>query len=253
MDQRTGDRRADRLTGPVETHRDGERPAVPRGIGAALPHREHADVEGTVRQPRDQQGQGHQPHSAREGEKRDGESEHDVRNDHDPALPSLAAETAGNQRGGNRGEAEDGPQSAHQRGIAVQPLEHHDRQRNEENAKAEIQDRRGKGDPTERGVVDEHIGETGPRLREDGARRTGDDRLGQEHDQHGRQQKNGRGDGERKPGARQGGQRPGQGRTGAHRQRVGDAVKRVDTIPELPGNDQGQQGARPTVAERVSQ
>ncbi|HXM53615.1 MAG TPA: hypothetical protein VN913_10090 [Candidatus Binatus sp.] len=209
MDQRPGNRGADRLPSPVQPHRDGERAAVPGRIGAPLSHREHADVEGAVRQPGDKQRRGNQPDIAGENEERDRKPGNQVGHEHHQTLPSLAVDAPGDQRGRNRGEAIDSPQSAHQGRIAVQSLQHQHRYPNQENAEAEIQHRRGQSDPTECCVVNQHIFETGPRISEDGARYGGSNRLGKGHDQYGRQQKDGSRHGEGEPRAGQGGQHPG--------------------------------------------
>src|SRR3982074_3285520 len=114
VDQRAGDRGADRLSSPVQTHRDGEGATVPGGIGPPLAHGEHSDVEGPIRQPRDQQGRRGQPGIAGEGKEREGGAGDHVGDDHDASLPALAIHPAGDERGRHRSEALDGPQSAPQ-------------------------------------------------------------------------------------------------------------------------------------------
>ncbi|HEY8736683.1 MAG TPA: hypothetical protein VIO62_06535 [Candidatus Dormibacteraeota bacterium] len=138
MDERSRERRADRLPGPVDAHRDGKGTAKPRGVGPALPKREHADVKGAVREPGDQHGAGHDPGIAPDRKKQDAESGGEGAARHHQALPTLRVHAPERERGGDRRQAIDGPELADQDRIGMKPLKNHHRHGHDQDSQTDI-------------------------------------------------------------------------------------------------------------------
>ncbi|HEY8677376.1 MAG TPA: hypothetical protein VIN39_01935 [Candidatus Dormibacteraeota bacterium] len=120
----------------------------------------------------------------------------------------------------------------------MQALEHQDGDRDHEDAEADVHQRDDERDAAQRGIPDQHMPEPGPRLGEDRTGAALSDRLPKARHQGGRNDVDRRGGDERQSGTGQGGQRARQRRAGADRDRVGDAVQGVRTIPQLLGHDQ---------------
>ncbi|HYY46116.1 MAG TPA: hypothetical protein VE951_03585 [Candidatus Angelobacter sp.] len=228
------------MAGKVQAHRDGEGTAEPGRIGPALPQREHADVERTIRQTRHEHRQRNDPCTAGKGEHGDRNCRRQGADPHDEALSPFAVEPAGDQRRRHGGEPENRPNEPDEGSVLMDARKHHDGQSNDHHAETNVQERNHQGNAAKAGVVEQDVPNTGQRFGQDGPVLTRGTRLRQPDDhQRGENVEPGRGQ-QRDARTRPGREGAGQRRARARCHRIGNTVERVGPIPEWLGNDQWQ-------------